>query len=328
MKKKKFFPTNAANLMTRSVPIASVNDSIETVKKNFFKEIKKLKSINYVYVIDNKNFLKGTVSIRELFQQTRNRNITAIMEKDLVYAYKNSDREEVAYLALKNNIKSVPILDKRNKFAGVVLNDDILKIIYKELQEDISHFIGLDPEIDNGNLDDIRSMSIYASLKNRLPWLIVGILGGVLAAQVIGIFEQTLSKNIILAAFIPLVVYIASAIGTQAGFFIVRDLAINKTINFFSYTFKQFKVISAMGVIISCLIFVFSFVFYQDINLALILSLSIFLTIISAIITGIFIPYAFSRLKFDPANASGPIATIIQDLLSVSIYLVIASALL
>ena len=83
-----------------------------------------------------------------------------------------------------------------------------------------------------------------------------------------------------------------------------------------------------MGVIISCLIFVFSFVFYQDINLALILSLSIFLTIISAIITGIFIPYAFSRLKFDPANASGPIATIIQDLLSVSIYLVIASALL
>lgn len=328
MKKKKIFPTSAANLMTRSVPIASVNDSIETVKKNFFKEIKKLKSINYVYVIDNKNFLKGKVSIRELFQQTRNRNITAIMEKNLVYAYKNADREEVAYLALKNNIKSVPILDKKNKFAGVVLNDDILKIIYKELQEDISHFIGLDSEIDNENLDDIRSMSIYASLKNRLPWLIVGILGGVLAAQVISMFEQTLSKNIILAAFIPLVVYIASAIGTQAGFFIVRDLAINKTINFFSYTFKQFKVISAMGVIIGCLIFIFSLIFYQSINLALILSLSIFLTIISAIITGIFIPYAFSRLKFDPANASGPIATIIQDFLSVSIYLIIASALL
>lgn len=250
------------------------------------------------------------------------------MAKDLIYAYAASDREEIAYLALKNNIKSVPIVDKDNKFIGVVLNDDILKIAYKELQEDISRFIGLEAEIGNENLDDIRSMSIYASLKNRLPWLIVGILGGILAAQVIGIFEQTLSNNIILAAFIPLVVYIASAIGTQAGFFIVRDLAINKTINFFAYTFKQFKVIFAMGLIISFLIFGFSFVFYQELYLALVLSLSVFLTVLSAIVTGIFIPYAFSRLKFDPANASGPIATIIQDLLSVLIYLLIAQALL
>lgn len=328
MKKQKNIQLTAAGLMTQLVPKAHLDDTVEVVKKKLLAEIHKTKSINYVYILDNENLLRGAISVKELFQQTKNQKISAVMSKDMVFAYAESDREEIAYLAVKNNLKSIPIVDKDDRFIGAVLSDDILNIVYKELQEDVSHFIGLDGKTGESNIDDVKSMSIYASLKNRLPWLIIGILGGILTAQVISLFEQTLAKNIILAAFIPLVVYIASAIATQAGFFIVRDLALNKTIDFLSYTLKQFKVIVSMGFIISLLIFFFAFVFYGEIGISLVLSLSIFLTILSAIITGVLIPYAFSRLKFDPANASGPIATIIQDLLSVLIYLMVANSLM
>lgn len=328
MKKQKNIQLTAAGLMTQLVPKAHLDDTVEVVKKKLLAEIHKTKSINYIYVLDKDNLLKGAISIKELFQQTKNQKISAVMAKDIVYAYAESDREEIAYLAVKNNLKSIPIIDKDDRFIGAVLSDDILSIVYKELQEDVSHFIGLDHKKGEGNVDDVRLMSVYASLKNRLPWLIIGILGGILTAQVISLFEHTLAKNIILAAFIPLVVYIASAIATQAGFFIVRDLALNKTIDFLSYTLKQFKVILLMGVVISLLIFAFVFVFYGEIGISLVLSLSIFLTILSAIVTGVLIPYAFSRLKFDPANASGPIATIIQDLLSVLIYLMVANSLM
>ncbi len=135
-------------------------------------------------------------------------------------------------------------------------------------------------------------------------------------------------ENIILTSFIPLVVYLASAVGTQAGFFIVRDLAIKKKINFLAYSWRQFRVILSLGFFLSILIFAVSYLFYNNLAISLVLSLAILVTIISSIITGIFIPYAFSKLRFDPANASGPIATILQDIISVGLYLLIAKALL
>jgi magnesium transporter len=248
------------------------------------------------------------------------------MNKEVIVSYPSSSQEKTAHLALKNNIKSIPIVNKKKKFLGVVLSDDILRVIYNETQEDISHFAGIGN--NDVNIDNISSMSLLLSLKHRLPWLIIGIFGGILAAQIIGLFEHTLAENIILASFIPLVVYLASAVGTQASFFIVRDLAIKKKIDFLAYSWRQFKVILSLGFFLSIIIFVFSYFFYNNLAISLVLALAILITIISSIITGIFIPYAFSKLRFDPANASGPIATILQDIISVGLYLLIAQALL
>lgn len=322
------FPKKSAGrLMHTDVPIVNVNENIDFIVKKLLKDINKIESINYIYVVNKSNVLKGVISIKELFRQPKETKISSVMIKNPITAGPKMNQEKIAYLTLKNNIKSIPIVDKENKLLGAVLSDSILNVVYNELQEDISHFVGVNYKASK-NIDDISSMSLYHSLKNRLPWLILGIGGGIIAAEVIRLFEQTLSKNIILAAFIPLVVYIASAVATQAGFFIVRDLAIHKKINFLSYIIKQFKVIISMGFLIGILIFGFTFFVYKDLSISIVLSLSIFLTILSSIITGIFLPYAFSKLKFDPANASGPIATTIQDLISVSVYLLIASSLI
>jgi len=324
---KNIFPADTAGkIMTASVPIVAPGDTIASVETYLLKNVKKLESINYAYVLSKIGILKGVISVKEIFRQPKSKKVSEVMVKTLVVAHPYTDQERVAYLALKNNIKSIPIVDKDDKFLGAVLSDDILNVVYKESQEDISRLAGVDHP--NLNIDDISSLSLLSSLKHRLPWLIIGLLGGILAAQVIGMFENTLSENIILATFIPLVVYMASAVATQIGFFIVRDLAIHSKINFLVYTLRQLGVVVFIGVIISALVFLTTAVFYGQFMVAVVLGIAMFIAILSSIITGLFIPYVFSRLRFDPANASGPIATIVQDLMSVVIYLSVAKALL
>lgn len=322
------FPkASAGNLMTNSVPTTLSENTIGSLEEYLLINTKTIKSINYVYVLSKTGVLKGVISIKEIFRQPKNKKVEEIMIKDLVVAHPHTRQERVAYLALKHNIKAIPVVDKENKFLGAVLNDDILRVIYLEAQEDISHFAGVQHH-NNINIDDVTSLPLLVSLKHRLPWLIIGLLGGLLAAKVIGFFENTLAENIILAAFIPLVVYMASAVGTQVGFFIIRDLAINSKINFLVYTWRQLKIILLIGVMISLVVWGITWIFYSDAMIAFVLAWAMFLAILSSIITGLFIPYAFSRLRLDPANASGPIATIIQDLMSVTIYLLVASSLL
>jgi magnesium transporter len=326
-KKNKFLKKSAGSLMTDNVPVILDYKTIRFVENYLLENTKKLESINYVYAIDKTRKLKGVISIKEIFRQTKDKKISKVMTKNLVTVHPHTNQEKVAHLALNNNIKSIPVVNKDNKFLGVVLGDDILKALHKEFQEDMLKLAGLNNH-DLSHIDDISTMSIWTSLKHRLPWLILGLLGGLLAAQVIGLFEETLSENIILASFIPLVVYMSSAVGTQIGFFIIRDLAIRSKINFWLYTLGQLKVIFTLGLVISSAVFAITYFIYAQMIISWALSLAMFFAILSSVTTGLFIPYAFSKLRFDPANASGPIATIIQDLMSVTIYLLIAKSIL
>ncbi|MEW6569883.1 MAG: magnesium transporter [Nitrospirota bacterium] len=171
-------------------------------------------------------------------------------------------------------------------------------------------------------------LPLSVSVKHRIPWLIVGLLGGILAAKAIGFFEGTLTKNLVLAAFIPLVVYMSDAVGTQMEAFIIRDLAVNPRLNFLRYLTKQLQIVILIASIISVILFLASILLYRDFDIGKVLGITLFSAIISSVFTGLIIPYLLSRLKFDPADASGPIATIIQDILSVIIYFGIASLIL
>lgn len=323
---EKKYPKNSAGaLMTNKVPIAFLTSTIFEVEKYLKRKKDKLESINYIYAIDKVGVLKGAVSIKEVFRQGKHRKLEELVEGELISVSPYTTGERVANLALKNNIKSVPVINKEGKFVGVVLNDTILEIAYRESQEDLSLLAGVeDPELSHGS----EKVSIFSSLKNRLPWLVIGLFGGFLMSKVITSFETTLAENLILASFIPLIVYIGSAAQTQIGYFIVRDLAFNPKINFLSYTFRQFKITFLIGLGLSILIFLSTFIFYVEFAIAMVLTLAVFLAILSSIITGVLIPFIFHRLKLDPASASGPIATIIQDLISILIYLLVAKSLL
>lgn len=184
------------------------------------------------------------------------------------------------------------------------------------------------PEKDNENIDNIFHLSLKAAIRHRLPWLGLGLFGGILASGIVGNFEEILSKNLVLAAFIPLIVYMSDAVGTQMESFAIRDFALHKNLNFFKYFLRQFYVITAIGIALSVLLYLFVAVFQTDLKLAFVISVSMFFSIVSSVITGLLFPRYFNRHRLDPANASGPIATIVQDILSILIYFSVASFLL
>ena len=323
---QKKYPKNTAGaLMTDKVPIAFLSATISDLEKYLKKKKDKLESINYIYTTDEFGFLKGAISIKEVFRQGKERKLNELIAGKMIIVGPYTKAEQVANTALKHNIKSVPVVDREGKFLGVVLSDTILEIAYREIQEDLSRLAGIEnPELSHDN----EKISIFASFKHRLPWLIIGLFGGFLMSKTITSFETTLAENLILASFIPLIVYIGSAVQTQIGYFIVRDLAFNQKLNFLNYAFRQFKIVLLIGLGLGVLVFFSTFIFYAELAIAFVLAVAIFLAILSSIITGVLIPFIFHRLKFDPASASGPIATIIQDLISILIYLLVARSLL
>lgn len=321
-----FPPTCALKVMATKVPLVGEKDTIGDVEKMLIQRTREFESINYIYITNAAQKLLGVISIKELFRQPKEVLVSQVMKKELISVRPSTNRERAAYLAVKNNIKAVPVVDKDNKFLGVVSSDTVLSTIYQEGREDIFHLAGIHrAEVV---FDNILELPLIKALKHRLPWLLLGLLGGIIVAGIVKSFENTLSKNLILAAFIPLIIYMADAVRIQMEAFIIRDCAINPKINFKRYFLKQFSIIFLIGILISFALFVVSLILYQRIDVGIVLSVALFAAIISSLLTGLVIPYIFNKLKLDPANASGPIATIIQDVASVLIYFSIASFIL
>ena len=217
-------------------------------------------------------------------------------------------------------------MDASGIFLGAVSSHTILYILHKEFREDIFHLTGIHHE--HAAYDNIFEIPVSKALRHRFPWLFIGLLGGVLAAKIIGTFDVVLEKNLILAAYIPLIVYIADAVGTQLEAFTIRDLALFRTLYFSRYFLKHFSIVLFLALILAFSISGISFFVDRNLSIAIVLSISILGATLSALLTGIIIPFFFRRLHLDPANGSGPIGTIIQDILSVLIYFSIASWLL
>ena len=247
------------------------------------------------------------------------------MVTDVIAVDSQMDQEHAALLALKNSLKAIPVVDAKNRFLGVMTFDTILRVLDSEAVENILRMGGV---YTGGQVDDTMRLSIKQSLSRRLPWLLIGLLGGFLTAGIIRGFEEILHSNLMLAAFIPLIVYMADAVSSQMQVLLIRDISVNRALDFFKYAIRQSYIVLCLGLCTGLAMLAVSYAIYRDLAISLVLCLALLLAVFSSLVSGIMIPYFFSRLKFDPANASGPIATIIQDTLSVLIYFVVATMLL
>jgi len=310
------------------VPTTTADRTLADIHHDIEKNIRKLETINYVYVLDEAGKLIGILSLKDVVgDSSRTKKAWQLCKKEQLVTVKPwTDQERVAYLALKHNIKAVPVVDADHTFLGVIPSDAILHILYKETHEDLMRRAGI--HSGHAPFDDVLSMPIGRSLLHRLPWLLIGLLGGVLTARVIGLFEETLEQNLILAAFIPLIVYMSDAVGTQMEAFIIRDIAVDHRLPFLRYFGKQLFIVFLIAVLFGVLIFLAGSLLSDNPAISMVLAVSLFGAVCSSVFTGLLIPYGFHKLRMDPANASGPVATIIQDLLSIVIYFGIAAALL
>lgn len=311
--------------MSRKVPVASESVSIGDVEKVLRKDASQFDSISYVYVVGKKNVLRGVISVREVFTARKRTKVADLLKAELVSVRPYTDQERVAMLALSRGIKGVPVIDSSGVFLGAVTGDAILRILNEEAKEDILRFGGVLP---HPGYDSVLHTPFVTSLVNRLPWLFFGLAGGIAAAGIVNMFESIIAQHIILAAFIPLIVYMSDAVGAQMQAFIIRDLAAVRKWKFITYFMRQARVVITSGMLLSLALFLVSMLLYRDLRVSVVLGTALFVAILSSLVTGLAVPYLFFKFRFDPANASGPVGTIIQDIVSVSLYLLVALVLL
>ena len=323
---KNFEKESAGKIMTADVPVVVIDEDIRGVERLLIKDASKFVSINYVYVVSKRGKLAGVASVKEIFRQKKDVKIKKIMTTELIVSRSSTEQEGVVYKALKYNIKAVPIVDKNGYFLGVVQSDDILRVLHEETQKDIFQMAGV---LDSkGGFDNIMNISVFKSFLHRFPWLFIGILGGILIAKIIGVFETVINANVVLVVFIPLVTYIASAVSTQMSTFLIRDLAMGNGFSFSKYFLKNALIVFLIAIFSSASFFLIDIIVYGDLAIGVILSVAIFVAIMSSLLTGLFIPLLLYKMKIDPANASGPFGTIMQDTLSVLIYFSVISLML
>jgi magnesium transporter len=318
---------SAGRNMITNVPIVPNTFMVSDVLSHLRAHIEEFESIDYIYVLNEKGDFVGVLSIKDLYRKPLEAKVTEIYRHtSLVSISPLTDQQEITYNASKHGIKSLPVVDDKGGLLGVVPSNRIQTILYHELREDVLRMAGIHGS--HASYDNILEAPVFKSFLHRIPWLVLGIIGGLLAAQVIGIFDETLEASILLAAFLPLVLYIPTAVGGQLSAMLIRDFAITRKLNFAKYFFKQFIVVVLIAVSLGLMGFIAVVAFYNNLVIARVLGAAIAGGIISSMATGMLIPLAFRKLGFDPADASGPVANIAQDITSVLIYLVIASALI
>jgi len=324
--KQRVYPKNTAGrLMNTRVPVVSANATVGDIQKTLSKQATTFDTINYVYLIGAERALRGVVSVRELFGVSENTRALTLSPKSLVVAHAHTDQEHVVLLALKHGIKAIPVVDKHGSFLGVVPSDTILNVLHSESIEDVLRFAGAGT-FDNP-AHDLMSASVITHFKKRVPWLIVGLVGGLVAAGVMSIFEASLAEHLVLVAFIPAVVYMADAVGSQTQMIFVRSMALNHSFVMQSYVWREIRINLLLAAILGSLMYLMTYLWLQLPIVSLILGISIAVTIVVSMIVAIGLPFILQKCKQDPAIASGPPATVSRDILSLLIYFLVIAAL-
>lgn len=312
------------HLQTR-VPTVVPPATVEAVRRTISTAKEPWDSINYIYVIDAARKLVGVVSIKELFRAEASDQMHALMRRDPVAVHEHAHQEHVAAVAIAYALKAVPVVNHEGRFLGVVASDAILRILHEQHVESALRHAGFtQPRV---HFLDVMKARFGELLRARVGWLLVGLIGGMLAAWVTHQFSTLLEAEILLAFFIPLVLYLSAAVGGQAGMLFIRSLAVER-VRLHRYFLRELRFGVFLGLLFGFVSYGFVWGIWGNVAVAQALGATLFLSILVSTAVALIIPTVLLHLRRDPAIGSGPFATIIQDLLSLTIYFLIAAALL
>lgn len=310
----------AGSIMTTEYIKIEANQTVRSAMSILKKEAPAAEMIYYVYVVNNNEKLVGVITIRDLIVSDDETMIAEIMHERVVSVNVTVDQEEVARMMKDYDFLALPVVDDTDQLVGIITVDDIIDVLEEEASDDYSKFAAI---TDLHQLD----RTPFSAAKKRLPWLIILLFLGMMTATLIGLFEATLEKVAILATFIPLIAGMAGNSGTQALAVAVRGIATgeihNNTIKKLILREAYTGVITGLccGVIVTFLV-----LFWQNnIYLGMLVGASIMGALFVATLAGSLIPLIMHKFKIDPAIASGPFITTINDLISILIYFGLAT---
>lgn len=313
-------PETAGRLMTnRFVWIKdtySVREAVEKLKS--FAEF--AETINYLYVIDNDKKLVGVVSYRDMLLADTDEQISDIMYARVISVDVYTDQEEIARLIERYDFLAIPVVDDAGILVGIVTFDDILDVVIQEANEDIEKLSASGKSID---FDTKAGVAAF----RRLPWLVLLLFIGLLSGSIISGFEHTLQQVVALTYFMPMISGMTGNTGTQSLAVVVRGLASRdidmKTV--LALVWREFGVGLIIGAVCGVLIFFIALFWQGNAVLGFVVGASLLLTLIIGTLAGTVIPLVLYKLNIDPAVASGPLITTINDIFSLITYFTIAS---
>ncbi len=287
---------------------------------------KEAEMVFYLYITNNDDRLVGVASLRTLATTPQNTLLQDIMIKKVHSVRPEMDQEDVAQIVAQYNYLAVPVVDIDNHLLGIVTVDDVVDVIREEATEDFLQMAGA------GKDREILLKSSWENAKVRLPWLFASWIGGIIAASIIGVFENMLENIIALAAFIPVIIGMGGNIGTQSSTIVVRGIATGRIEigNELKILFKELRVGLLLGILYGFMLGLFANYKFMNTDplIGLVVGLSICSSMLLAAGVGTFTPLILRKLDIDPAVATGPFVTTSIDILGVLFYFLIAGALL
>jgi len=318
----KYDEDSAGGLMAKELIKVNENWSVTRCVKEMRTQASEVTRVHSVYVVDNDDILLGRLSLKDLLVANPKTKIKSIYKKNVDHVFDTDTAESVASTMQKYDLGAIPVVNKKKKLLGRITIDDIVDLIKEEAEEDYQLAAGILQDVD---VDD----SIFELTRARLPWLIVGLVGGIGAAFVMGGFDEILLQHKILFYFTPLIAAMAGNVGVQSSAIIVQGLAndeIKGSIN--NRLFKETLLSILNGVILAGLLFLFIYFWQGEIDIALALSIALVAVVIVAGIIGTFIPLFLNKRGIDPAIATGPFITTSNDIFGILIYFMVAKLIL
>ena len=287
-------------------------------------------TVYVAYVTDSSRHLEGTVQLRDLLFASPEDIIGELMDTNIVSASTHDDQETVATTISKYDLLVLPVVDKEGRLVGIVTVDDAIDVLVEETSEDIEKMAAILPT-DKPYL----KMSVFETLKARVPWLLLFMLLATFTGAIISRYESALGKWIILTSFMPMLMGTGGNAGSQSSIAVIRALSLGEIelSDVWRVLFKEFRVSFACGAVIAVATFVkvlaIDLLFdFSQITVALVVSVSLFLTVVLAKVVGALLPILAKKIKLDPAVMASPFITTIVDALSLMLYFEVASAVL
>jgi len=310
-----FDEDTAGGIMQAEVASVTMDASVQEVISMLRGMKDDQEDIHNVFVTDHNQMLKGVLPLRRLVLESPETPILNIMDTDFIAAHVDQDQEEIARLFKKYDLISLPVTDETNRLVGRITVDDVVDVMEEEASEDIFRMAGA------GSVD-ILSMSIMKNAKTRLPWLFASCVGGIVALKIIGAYEHSLGRLVVLASFIPVVLGMGGNIGTQSTTIVIRGLAIGSVdvSALWKIVYKEVRIGFILGSTYGILIALATmFIYPENPSLSLVVGVSMFASMTIATAVGTLMPIILFKSGVDPAVATGPFVTTSIDIIGILI---------
>lgn len=313
----------AGGLMAKELMKARFHWTVVQCVEEIRKQAENVSKFYTVYVVDDDDKLIGRVALQDLIISDARTIVGDICEKDIISVETYLEDREVAEIMRKYDLESVPVVNVQGQLVGRITIDDVVDVITEQAEEERQLMTGISENVEE---DD----SVWRNTRARLPWLLIGILGGLMNAKFMGLFEVQLTRVTAIAFFIPLIQATGGNVGIQSSSLIVQSLANPDYVDegLWKRLIKVFFVAILNGLFLSLLVLGANIVLFGEYELSFVVSISLFSVIVFASFVGTITPLILNRFGFNPALAAGPFITTINDLLGLTLYFLTVRILL